>query len=65
MQTATQTASTQVHGSQPSGPDHCILLSGIHWETYESLLADMQDSHAAHFAYDRGVLEIRAPSYES
>ena len=64
MQTATQTASPQVHAVQPSGPDHCILLSGVRWETYESLLADMQDSHAAHFAYDRGVLEIMAPSYE-
>ncbi|MGH8470469.1 MAG: Uma2 family endonuclease [Gammaproteobacteria bacterium] len=64
MQTATQTASPQVHGGQPSSPDHCILLSGVRWETYESLLADMQDGHAAHFAYDRGVLEIMAPSYE-
>ena len=64
MQTATQTASPQVHAVQPSGPDHCILLCGVRWETYESLLADMQDSHAAQFAYDRGVLEIMAPSYE-
>ncbi len=64
MPTATQTASPQVHGGQPSSPDHCILLSGVRWETYESLLADMQDSHAAHFAYDRGLLESMAPSYE-
>ncbi len=60
MPTATQTASPQVHAVQPSSPDHCILLSGVRWETYESLLADMQDSHAAHFAYDRGVVEIMA-----
>ncbi|MGH8478488.1 MAG: hypothetical protein ACREXK_02650 [Gammaproteobacteria bacterium] len=64
MPTATQTASPQVHAVQPSSPDHCILLSGVRWETYESLLADMQDSHAAHFAYDQGMLEIRAPSHE-
>ncbi|MGH8564415.1 MAG: Uma2 family endonuclease [Gammaproteobacteria bacterium] len=64
MQTATQTTSPQVHGGQPSSPDHCILLSGVRWETYESLLADMQDSHAAHFAYDQGMLEIMGPSYE-
>ncbi len=64
MKTATQIASPQVHGGQPSGPDHRILLSGVRWETYESLLADMQDSHVAHFAYDRGVLEIMVPSYE-
>ncbi len=48
MQTATQTASP--HAVHPSGMDHRILLSGVRWETYESLLADMQDSHAAHFA---------------
>jgi Uma2 family endonuclease len=64
MQTATQTASPQVHAVQPSSPDHCILLYGVRWETYESLLADMQDSHAAHFAYDQGTLEIMAPSHE-
>lgn len=64
MQTATQTVSLQVDGGQPSRSDHCILLSGVRWETYESLLADMQDSHAAQFAYDRGVLEIMAPCYE-
>ena len=64
MHTATQTTSPQVHAVQPSGPDHCILLSGVRWETYESLLADMQDSHAAHFAYDQGMLEIMAPSHE-
>jgi Uma2 family endonuclease len=35
-----------------------IILQGVSWATYERLLADFQDSHAAHFAYDRGVLEI-------
>jgi len=35
-----------------------VILHGVSWETYERLLADFQDSHAAHFAYDRGVLEI-------
>ncbi|MGQ0593925.1 MAG: Uma2 family endonuclease, partial [Gammaproteobacteria bacterium] len=64
MPTAPQTALPQVHAVQPSSPDHCILLSGVRWETYESLLADMQDSHAAHFAYDQGMLEIMAPSHE-
>lgn len=65
MQTATETTLPQVHSiTQPRDPDQCILLSGVSWETYESLLADMQDSHAAHFAYDQGVLEIMAPSYE-
>jgi Uma2 family endonuclease len=64
MQTATNTAVSEVQPIPPRGPDHCILLSGVAWETYERLLADMGDSHAARFAYDQGVLEIMAPSYE-
>jgi Uma2 family endonuclease len=39
-----------------------IILQGVSWATYESLLADFQNSNAVHFAYDRGVLEIMAPS---
>ena len=39
-----------------------IILRGISWETYEHLLDDMGDSHAAHFAYDQGKLEIMVPS---
>jgi Uma2 family endonuclease len=64
MQTATEIVSPQVHISQPSGTDRCFILSGVSWETYERLLADMQDSHAAHFAYDQGMLEIMVPSHE-
>lgn len=64
MQPAPETASPQVDTSQPSGTDRCFILSGVSWETYERLLADMQDNHAAHFAYDQGMLEIMAPSHE-
>ena len=35
-----------------------VILQGVSWETYTRLLADFEDSHAAHFTYDRGVLEI-------
>ena len=35
-----------------------LVLHGVSWTTYESLLADCVDSHAAHFAFDQGVLEI-------
>jgi hypothetical protein len=35
-----------------------LILQGVSWETYESLLADFVDSHAAHFTYNQGVLEI-------
>lgn len=41
-----------------------LTLRGVSWVTYENLLADLHDSHAAHLAYDRGVLEIRMPSFK-
>ncbi len=40
----------------------CVILQGVSWETYEHLLADFEDRHAAHFTYDQGVLEILVPS---
>jgi Uma2 family endonuclease len=40
-----------------------VLLEGVSWATYECLLADFGDSHAARVAYDQGTLEIMAPSY--
>ena len=54
-------------------PDACVaspeagqrvILHGISWETYEQLLSDFQDSHAAHFTYDRGALEIMVLSFK-
>jgi len=51
-------------GGPPFDGGHRIILHGISWETYERLLDDMGDSHAAHFAYDQGELEIMVPSEE-
>ncbi len=45
-----------------SPPEQKIILQGVSWATYEQLLADFADSHAAHFAYDNGTLEIMSPS---
>ena len=62
MQTAqniTLPTSPQV---SPPETGHRLILRGVSWTTYESLLADFQNSNAVHFAYDRGVLEIMAPS---
>ena len=42
-----------------------VILHGISWETYEQLLSDFQDSHAAHFTYDRGALEIMVLSLQA
>jgi Uma2 family endonuclease len=41
-----------------------VILQGISWQTYERLLAECADSHAAHFNYDDGVLEIMVLSFE-
>jgi Uma2 family endonuclease len=40
-----------------------VLLSGISWATYESLLEDTQN-HGTRFTYDRGYLEMMSPSRE-
>jgi hypothetical protein len=29
-----------------------IIITGVSWETYERLLADFSDSHAARMAFD-------------
>jgi Uma2 family endonuclease len=44
-------------------PETRVLLSGISWATFESLLADTQ-SHGTRFTYDRGYLEMMSPSRE-
>lgn len=44
--------------------ERCIALRGVSWETYQHLLNDVQDSHAAHFTYDRGTLEIMVLSFK-
>ena len=41
-----------------------LILHGVSWETYERLLSDFQDSHAAHFTYDQGKLEIMVLSFK-
>ena len=59
-----------VSPSIPVSPSHSqiaseqrVILQGVSWTTYESLLADFVDRSAPHFAYDQGVLEIMAPSF--
>ena len=47
----------------PGQAEQQVILQGLSWETYERWLADVGDSHGAHFAYDQGVLEIRVPSF--
>jgi Uma2 family endonuclease len=42
-------------------PEQRVLLDGVSWETYERLIAERRSGNAR-FAYDRGMLEIMAPS---
>jgi len=44
-------------------PDEIIHLSGISWETYETLLEELSD-RCLRLTYNRGTLEIMAPSPE-
>lgn len=62
MQTAQETTLPVSHPVSPLEAEPRIILRGVSWTTYESLLTDFQDSNAVHFAYDQGVLEIMAPS---
>ncbi len=39
-----------------------IVLHNVTWQTYQALLADLGDHHAARLAYDRRRLEIKMPS---
>jgi Uma2 family endonuclease len=64
MQTHSETVSPVIHQTPPPQTGQRVILHGVSWATYERLLADFQDSHAAHFAYDRGVLEIMVLSFE-
>ncbi len=44
-------------------PDEIIHLSGISWQTYETLLSELSDRRLR-LTYNRDNLEIMAPSPE-
>ena len=41
-----------------------VIISNISWETYESLLKDLENQSSPRLAYDQGVLEIMSPHFE-
>jgi Uma2 family endonuclease len=46
-----------------SSQDRCVLLRGISWQTYESLLNELQaEGQHLRLTYDQGLLEIMSPS---
>src|SRR3989442_8192114 len=50
--------------SPASPPEQRMILHGIRWETYESLLKDLENSSAPRLTFDRGTLEIMSPLQE-
>ena len=41
-----------------SPPEQKVALHNVSWETYERLLADLQDGSAPRLTYDRGRLRL-------
>jgi Uma2 family endonuclease len=51
------TTSTPIEQQTP--PENRVILKGVSWSTFKTLLADVGDDRAWRIAYDRGILEIR------
>jgi Uma2 family endonuclease len=47
-----------------SPPEQKVILTGVSWNTYEQLLADLENQSAPRLSFDRGLLEIMSPSSE-
>ena len=47
---------------QADDPEERRIVTGVSWEQYEALLADLEDSSTYRVAYLEGVLEIVSPS---
>src|SRR5712691_10976602 len=45
-------------------PTDRVVISNVRWETYESLLKDLENQSSPRLAYDQGVLEIMSPHFE-
>jgi Uma2 family endonuclease len=58
MHTPTEIVPSAEQLTPPFQANQRLILRGVSWATYQRLLDDFKDSHAAHFAYDQGVLEI-------
>ncbi|MBE9115684.1 Uma2 family endonuclease [Lusitaniella coriacea LEGE 07157] len=45
-------------------PSSRIVMRGVSWQTYKTLMSEVGDDRAWKVAYDRGILEIRMPLLE-
>jgi len=53
--------------TRPPSPIHSappIVMRGVSWSTYQTLMAEVGGDRAWRIAYDRGVLELRMPLEE-
>ncbi|MGD1904832.1 MAG: Uma2 family endonuclease [Leptolyngbyaceae cyanobacterium] len=53
-----------VNSVQVEQPASTIVLEGVSWQTYKTLMAEVGENRVWRIAYDRGVLELRMPSLE-
>ena len=49
---------------QPLKPASSVILNGVSWQTFKTLMAEVGDGRPWRIAYDRGTLEIRMPLTE-
>jgi Uma2 family endonuclease len=42
-------------------PSNLTILKGIHWNTYQNLVRDLESQPGMRLTYDRGILEIMMP----
>ena len=45
-----------------SDPEQRMLISGVNWQQYETLLKHLEDSSSYRITYLDGMVEIMAPS---
>lgn len=45
----------------PNIGEERIVLQGVSWQFYESMLQELGESRSVRLTYDRGVLELMAP----
>ena len=59
LQTLTASTSQRQHLAEAR-----VILTGVSWQTFKALLADIGDNRACRLTYDQGILEIRMPLTE-
>jgi Uma2 family endonuclease len=52
------------HSTSIAPSTSSILMQGVSWQTYKTLMSEVGDNRAWRVTYDQGVLEVRMPSLE-